>query len=109
MYHTNARWLSLESVLTTVWELKEEIVMFFEMKSIVCDFSTKAQNTEIFCISFSSFQSFAYFVNKNHLYDGIAFSLLCLNNETNLSPNLKIVLVINKMIYSLNSFAVKRH
>ena len=45
-YYTNARWLSLGSVLKRVWELKEEIVMFFEMKNIVCNFSTKAQNTE---------------------------------------------------------------
>ena len=45
-YYTNARWLSLGSVLKRVWELKEEIAMFFEMKNIVCDFSTKAQNTE---------------------------------------------------------------
>ena len=44
--HTNARWLSLRNVLKRVWELKEEIVMFFEMTSIVCDLSTKAQNTE---------------------------------------------------------------
>ena len=46
MTMTNVRWLSLGNVLKKVWELKEEIVMFFEMTNIVCDFSTKAQNTE---------------------------------------------------------------
>lgn len=46
LYHTNVRWLSLGNVLKRVWELKEEIAVFFEMKHIVCDFSTKTRNTE---------------------------------------------------------------
>ncbi|XP_077971735.1 general transcription factor II-I repeat domain-containing protein 2-like [Styela clava] len=46
LYLTNVRWLSLGIVLKRVWELKEEIVVFFEMKDIVCDFSTKARDTE---------------------------------------------------------------
>jgi len=46
LHHTNVRWLSLRNMFKRVWELKEEIVIFFEMKDIVCDFSTKAENTE---------------------------------------------------------------
>ena len=46
LYHTNVKWLSLGNVFKRVWELKEEVVMFFEMKNIVCYFSTKTQNTQ---------------------------------------------------------------
>ena len=33
-----------------VWKLKEEIAMFFEMKEIVCNFSTKTQNIQNGCL-----------------------------------------------------------
>ena len=34
LYHSRVRWLSLGKILRRIWELKEEIVMFLEMKSI---------------------------------------------------------------------------
>ena len=42
LYHTNVKWRSLGNVLKRVWELKEEIVMIFEMKIIFCAISNKA-------------------------------------------------------------------
>ena len=33
-------------MLKRVWELKEEIVVFFLIKDVVSDYSIKAQNTE---------------------------------------------------------------
>ncbi|CAB4063674.1 unnamed protein product [Lepeophtheirus salmonis] len=40
LYQNHVRWLSLGKVFRRMWELREETVMFLEMKSIQCDFST---------------------------------------------------------------------
>ena len=46
LYHSRVCWLSLGKVLRRVWELREEIVMFLEMKSIQCDFCTNIVDEE---------------------------------------------------------------
>jgi len=46
IYHSSVRWLSLGKILRRVWDLKEEIVMFLEMKGIDCDFVTNIVNEE---------------------------------------------------------------
>lgn len=46
LYHNSVRWLSLGNILRRVWDLKEEIVMFLEMKDIDCDFVTNIVNEE---------------------------------------------------------------
>ena len=46
IYQSSVRWLSLGKILRRVWDLKEEIVMFLEMKGIDCDFVTNIVNEE---------------------------------------------------------------
>ena len=49
LYHTNVRWLSMGKVLKRVWDLKAEMVMFFNMKDISCDFSKEMESEEWVC------------------------------------------------------------
>lgn len=49
LYHTNVRWLSMGKVLKRVWDVKAEIVMFFNMKEISCDFSKEMESDEWVC------------------------------------------------------------
>ncbi|CAB4064443.1 unnamed protein product [Lepeophtheirus salmonis] len=46
LYHNHIRRLSLGKVLRIVWELREETVMFLEMKNIQCDFSANVVDEE---------------------------------------------------------------
>ena len=46
--HTNVRW-GMGKVLERVWHLKTEIVMFFNMKDISCDFSKEMESEEWVC------------------------------------------------------------
>ena len=49
LYHSKVRWLSLGNVLRRVWNLREEILLFMEMKQIDCEFSSEIKNTEWVC------------------------------------------------------------
>ena len=49
LYHTNVRWLSMGKGLKRVWDLKAEIVMFFSMKDISCDFWKEMEREEWVC------------------------------------------------------------
>ena len=46
LYHTNVPWLSLGRVLKRVWNLREEIIIFLELKDTTLEFSTQMKNTE---------------------------------------------------------------
>ena len=46
LYHSRVRRLSLGKVLRRAWELREEIVMFLEMKNIQCDVCTDIVDEE---------------------------------------------------------------
>jgi zinc finger BED domain-containing protein 5/7/8/9 len=45
-YHTNVRWLSLGKILKRVWNLKDEIVLFLEMKDITVELATQMKRSE---------------------------------------------------------------
>ncbi|XP_068250678.1 general transcription factor II-I repeat domain-containing protein 2-like [Palaemon carinicauda] len=49
LYHTNIRWLSMGKVLKRMWDVKEEVVLFFNMKDISCDFSRERECDEWVC------------------------------------------------------------
>ena len=49
LYHTNIRWLSMGKVLKRMWDVKAEVVMFFNMKEISCDFSKEMESDEWVC------------------------------------------------------------
>ena len=38
LYHSNVRWLSLGKMLKQVWDLKDEIILFLDMKNKSVDF-----------------------------------------------------------------------
>ena len=49
LYHSKGRWLSLENVLKRVWNLREEILLFPELKQIDCEFSSEIKKPEWVC------------------------------------------------------------
>ena len=46
IYHNSVRWLSLGKVLKRVWALREEILLFLDMKGIACEFADKMKCEE---------------------------------------------------------------
>lgn len=46
LYHSSVRWLSLGIVLTRVWNLRNELKIFFNTKEIDCDFVTNIENED---------------------------------------------------------------
>lgn len=49
LYHNNVRWLSMGLVLNRVWNLRDEIVLFLEMKNITCEFLRVVKDSEWLC------------------------------------------------------------
>ncbi|XP_068246864.1 general transcription factor II-I repeat domain-containing protein 2-like [Palaemon carinicauda] len=56
LYHTNIRWLSMGKVLKRMWDVKEEVFLFFNRKDISCDFSREME-----CDEWLKEQNFVHF------------------------------------------------
>lgn len=88
VYYTNVRWLSMGRVLSRVWSLQTEIVVFMDTTETCCDFVDKMKNREWVC-------DFAF-----------AVDILEILNELNLKLQGK-GLFAHELYMELKSFQIK--